>query len=107
MKKKSQGEITSTTKGQQQVQEKMADYWANIFAEEHITTTEHDIEQCIGEEANNNTLKLNDEKREEMEKLITMEDLDKVVEGLKTSKAPGTSGFTNEFYKEFHKDLKF
>ena len=42
-----------------------------------------------------------------MEKSINMEDLDKVVAGLKTNKAPGTSGFTNEFYKEFHKDLKF
>ena len=42
-----------------------------------------------------------------MEKTITMEELDKVVEGLKTNKAPGTSGFTNEFYKEFHNDLKY
>ena len=29
-----------------------------------------------------------------------------MVEGLKTKKAPGTSGFTNEFYREFHNHLK-
>ena len=67
-KKNSQEEITSTTKGQQLVHEKMADYWANIFADEHITTTEHDIDQRIGEEANNSTLKLIDEERKEIEK---------------------------------------
>ena len=80
----------------------MADYWPNIFEAKQKTTTEHDIEHCIGEEASNNTLKISDE----MEKSINIDDLDKVVSGLKTNKAPGTSGFTNEFYREFHYNLK-
>jgi hypothetical protein len=37
-------------------------------------------------------------KEKKWKKTITIEDLDQVVEGLKTNKAPGTSGFTNEFY---------
>ena len=46
----------------------MADYWANIFADEQLTTTEKGIEQCIGEEANSNALKLSEEERAKMEK---------------------------------------
>ena len=67
VEKNLEGEIISTIKGQQQVQGKMADYWADIFADEKLTTTVTDIEQCIGEEANNNARKLSEEEGREME----------------------------------------
>ena len=83
----------------------MADYSANIFAVEAMTTTKEDIELCIGEKANNKTIKINEAKRQEMGKEINMNNLDKVVNGLKSNKAPGTSGFRNTFCKEFYDDL--
>ena len=40
-----------------------------------------------------------------MDKDITLEDIDEIIKDLKSDKSPGVTGFTNEFYREFNKDL--
>ena len=41
-----------------------------------------------------------------MEGLLTMDELTKYLKKVKNNVAPGSSGFTNEFYKFFWYDLK-
>ena len=40
-----------------------------------------------------------------MDKEITLEDIEDIIKNLKNDKSPGVTGFTNEFYKEFHNSL--
>ena len=46
-----------------------------------------------------------EQEREEMDKDITLEDIEETIKDLKSDKSPGVTGFTNKFYKEFNKDL--
>jgi len=91
--------------GQEKVQEETAKFWENMFAAEGIETTEDDIKDYLGEEASEGSRKVTDSERAEMDMEITLEDIEDTIKNLKTDKAPGVTGFTNEFYKEFHKDL--
>ena len=76
-----------------------------MFADEGIITEEEDINEYLGEEAVAGAKKLTEEEREEMDRDITLEDIDETIKDLKSDKSPGVTGFTNEFYKEFNKDL--
>ena len=40
-----------------------------------------------------------------MDKEITLEDIEDTIKNLKNDNSPGVTGFTNEFYKEFHNSL--
>ena len=40
-----------------------------------------------------------------MDKEITLGDIENTVKHLKKYKSPGVTGFTKEFYKEFHNSL--
>ena len=59
----------------------------------------------MGENASKESRKVKNREREEIDLEITLDDIEDTVKNLKNYKAPGVTGFTNEFYKEFHKDL--
>ena len=105
IKKNYRGEITTKITGQKQVQEETAKYWEKMFADEGITTEEEDIREYLGEEAVAGAKKVTEQEREEMDRDITLEDIEETIKNLKSDKSPGVTGFTNEFYKEFSKDL--
>ena len=76
-----------------------------MFTDEGITTEEEDIHEYLGEEAAAAAKKVTEQEREEMDKDKTLEDIEETIKDLKSDKSPGVIGFTNEFYKEFSKDL--
>ena len=76
-----------------------------MFANENIETTVEDIYEYLGDEAGQEAKKVNEKEREEMDKDITLDDIEETVKNLKNDKSPGVTGFTNEFYKEFHNNL--
>ena len=76
-----------------------------MFADKGIATEEEDINEYLGEEAVAGAKKITEQEREEMDKDITIEDIDETIKDLKSDKSPGVTGFTNEFYKEVNKDL--
>ena len=104
-KKNERGEIIEKITGQQKVQDETAKYWENMFADEGITTEEDDISDYLGPEASSKAKKLTEQEREEMDKDITLKDIEDIIKDLKSDKSPGVTGFTNEFYKEFCKDM--
>ena len=91
--------------GQDKVQEETAKFWEKMFADEGIRTTEEDIREYLGEKAFEESRKVTDKEQEEMDLEITLDDIDDTIKNLKNDKAPGVTGFTNEFYKEFNRDL--
>ena len=77
-----------------------------MFADEGIKTEEKDTWEYLGEEAAHGAKIVSEKEREEMDKDITLQDIEETIKKtLKSDKAPGVTGFTKEFYKEFHKDL--
>ena len=66
---------------------------------------EEDIREYLGEEDAAGAKKVPEQEREEMDRDITLEDIEETIKNLKSDKSPGVTGFTNEFYKEFSKDL--
>ena len=49
--------------------------------------------------------KVTEAERNKMDAEIELKDIETVIGKLKRNKAPGVTGFTNEFYKKFCKDL--
>ena len=76
-----------------------------MFADEGIKTTEEDIKEYLGEKAFQESRRVTEKEQEEMDLEITLDDIEDTVKNLKSDKAPGVTGFTNEFYKECYKDL--
>ena len=101
VKRNERGKIMAKITGQKQVQEETTKYW-EMFADKGITTEEEDINEYLGEEAVAGAKKITEQEREEMDKDITLEDIDEEKKDLKSDKSPGVTGFTNEFYKEFN-----
>ena len=52
-----------------------------------------------------NLPKLNEEEAENLNRTITGDEIEAVIEKLPTHKRPGSDGFTGEFYKTFKKEL--
>ena len=65
-----------------------------------------DIDNFLGSEVPPNCPRLSDAQKRSMEHLISTEELTKYLKKTKNNVAPGSTGFTNEFYKFFWNDLK-
>ena len=79
IKKNERGEITTKITGQKQVQEETAKYWEQMFADEGINTEEKDIWEYLGEETARRAKKVTEKERNEMDKDITLEDIEETI----------------------------
>ena len=52
-----------------------------------------------------NLPKLNQEKIEDLNRLITSTEIKTIIKNLPTNKSPGPDGFTREFYQKFREEL--
>ena len=79
---------------------------AKSFYEKLYTSKEVDSQQ-INEYLNGlQTPKLNPDDKQNLEVIITPNELDEVINNLKMNKSPGLDGLTTEFYKQFWTKLK-
>ena len=81
--KNERGEIINTVTGQKKVQEETAKFWEKMFADENIDTTEQDIWNYLGNTAGQEAKKVTDKEKEEMDKEITLEDIEDIIKNLK------------------------
>ena len=50
-------------------------------------------------------LKMNQEETDQLNKLITRNEIEEVIKSLPTNKSPGPDGFTGEFYQTYKENL--
>ena len=88
---------------QKEIEEAAFDYYRDLFKEQH--THDMSIDDYLGVD----TLslpKLSEQQKLQMEGLITEEELTRYLKKVKNNVSPGSSGYTNEFYKFFWADLR-
>ena len=91
------GEITTDTA---EIQRITRDYYKQLYANKMDNHKEMDIflERY-------NFLRLNQEELENINRLITSNEMETVIKNLPTNKSPGPDGFTGELYQTFREEL--
>ena len=89
---------------QKAIEAEISNYYKDLFSKKDIS--DRNIEDFLGPEASNSCPKLSNKQKEKNEGLISVEELTKYLKKSKNNVSPGSSGFTNEFYKFFWIDLK-
>ena len=91
------GEVTTDTA---EIQRIMRDYYKQLYANKMDKLEELDkfLEK-------HNLLRLNQEEIENINRLITITEIETVIKNLPKNKSPGPDGFTGEFYQTFREEL--
>ena len=91
------GEVTTDTA---EIQRIMRDYYKQLYANKMDNLEEMDkfLEK-------HNLLSLNQEEIENINRLITITEIETVIKNLPTNRSPGPDGFTGEFYQIFREEL--
>ena len=99
-------EVTITE--QKEVEKETYCYYNDLFSNQDHNLNLDSIEQFLGPEASNSCPKISECEKEKMNEsdVITCDELTKYLKRSKNNVAPGTTGYTNEFYKFFWRDLK-
>ena len=92
---------------QKSVESEIFSFYRKLFQNKDNFLEISSIENFLGPETCNNIPKLSDAQRDSMGDRITVEEMTKYLKKCKNNVAPGSSGFTNEFYKFFWRDLKY
>ena len=91
-------------KKQDEIQNETQRFYKNLYAN-HDHFIDQNIESFLGTSAVNFP-KLTPSDTENMEGHLTVDELTRYLKETKNNAAPGSSGFTNDFYKFFWRDLK-
>ena len=89
---------------QKAIENEIFEYYKNLFAEK--PTISKNIEEFLTPAAADSCPKLSDTQKQKMERKITPEELLIYLKKTKNNVSPGSSGFSNEFFKFFWNDLK-
>ena len=91
---------------QNQVESEIYNFYRDLFANKDNIITGGSIEDFLGEEEFRSLPKLTESQKKRMEGPITTQELTDYLKKTKNNVAPGVTGFTNEFFKFFWRDLK-
>ena len=89
---------------QKSIENEIFNYYRDLFALK--PTEDSDIESFLTAETSASSPKLSESQKNQMERIMTTEELTKHLKKTKNNVSPGTSGFTNEFFKFFWIDMK-
>ena len=98
-------ESTSITK-QKDIEAETLRFYKNLFANKDSLLNSQSVEEFLGQETANQCPKLSTKEKHSLEGKITLEELTNYLKKSKNAVAPGSTGFSNEFYKFFWRDLK-
>ena len=91
-------------KDQKTIENEIYNYYGDLFAERKVKESE--VETFLSPELALSCPKLTEAEKRKTEGLITTEELTRYLKRTKNNVSPGSSGFSNEFYKFFWIDLK-
>ena len=89
---------------QKQIENEIFDFYGDLFSAK--TSDLSEIDEFLPNEIANSCPKLTDHQKKQMEGLLTLSELTSYLKKTKNNVSPGSSGFTNEFFKFFWIDLK-
>ena len=103
----SENNIEKTIDDQKEIEAEILGFYKKLYECKDDLITIDSINDFIGPEiASNDIPKLKEDEKIGMEGKITLEEMSKCLKRAKNNVAPGASGFTNEFFKFFWRDLK-
>ena len=97
----------STLDDQKSVEKEIHSYYHKLFNNKDNLIEIDTIEEFLGHQNCENIPKLSGAQKSSMDGKITVEEMTKYLKKCKNNVAPGSSGFTNEFYKFFWRDVKY
>ena len=98
------GEKEEVITEQKLIENEILDFYEDIFSAKSCELKE--INEFLSDEISYTCPKLSDIQSNQMEGLLTLNELTKYMKKTKNNVAPGSSGYTNEFFKFFWIDLK-
>ena len=96
-----------TLTNQKEVEKEIFDFYRNLYSCKDDQIDINSVSDFLGPVNLNEIPMLNNTERENMEGKITVQEMTNYLKKSKNNVAPGSSGFTNEFYKFFWRDIKF
>ena len=91
---------------QQEVETEICKFYKNLFSNKDNNLESQSIESFLG--SGSNTIpKLSEDQKQKMEGKISLEEMSNYLKKCKNNVAPGSSGFTFDFYKFFWRNLKY
>ena len=99
------GKTVAITK-QDEIESAVLDNYSDLFENKDNQSQNNTIKNFLGDESYNSCPKLSQTQKNRMEGEINIEELTRCLKKSKNNVAPGTSGFSNEFFKFFFRDLK-
>ena len=80
-----------------------AEFYSELFSTKNVNIKQHTRYSHFLE----NIPKITDNTRQEINKSISIKELEDAIKTSKNNKAPGPDGFSNEFFKLFMPELKY
>ena len=96
-----------TTTNQKEIEGETLTFYKDLFGNKDKFLDEIKIEDFLGEDIATICPKISEKQKTSMEGEISTSELGWYLKKSKNNVAPGSTGFPNEFYKMFWKDLKF
>ena len=91
---------------QKQIEKETHRFYKDLFENKDDIIDIRSIEEFLGDEYASSCPKLSETQKLKMEGKIELKELTNYLKKAKNNAAPGSTGFTNEFYKFFWRDLK-
>ena len=91
---------------QSEIETEIHDFYRDLFECKDNLIVDDEIDAFLGNGEGAAIPKLSESQKNDMKGTITLEEMTKYLKKTKNNVAPGTTGFTNEFYKFFWRDLK-
>ena len=91
---------------QKEVEHEISDFYKDLYSCKDSSIEINSIEEFLGPDNTENIPKVKETEKAAMEGKLNLDEMTKYLKKTKNNVAPGSSGFTNEFYKFFWRDLK-
>ena len=91
---------------QRDIEQEIHDFYKNLFECKDNLIEGGSIEQFLGEEGCNSLPKLTTSQKNSMKGTLTLQEMTAYLKKTNNNVSPGASGFTNEFFKFFWRDIK-
>ena len=99
--------IESSITNQKEVEKEIFSYYSELFKNKDDKIEFETIEDFLGPSISYDLPKLNEAQKSSMDGNITLQEMTKYLKKCKNNVAPGSTGFTNEFFKFFWRDIKY